>query len=97
MFAARYGLSELEKFCRGGEAVLYLIKEKFLDPTCGLGYFLNESVPMNVLSEVMRDITLESIRGGSGGLQCGLSNCRKLKDSKVKNVILCDTCRQHYT
>jgi len=97
MFSARYGLPELPNLCRITPPVLYLIQEKLLDPTCGLGYFLNDSVPLEALSELVKAITDETIVGyiNSRG-DCILPGCRNSVVSVMKDLF-CDTCRKQYT
>jgi hypothetical protein len=99
MFAARYALPELERLCRDTEPVLYLIKEKLIEPTYGLGYFLNESVPLEAMDKVVKAITTQSMAREytsyvANGL-CILSACRNLISSL--NDLLCDACRKQYT
>jgi len=94
MFAARYALPELEKICRDTEPVLYLIKEKLLEPTYGLGYFLKQDVPLEAIDKVVKAITTKSVEREYSS-RCILSPCRNSISSM--NDLLCDACRKQYT
>ena len=93
MFAARYALPELEKLCRDTEQVLYLIKEKLLAPTYGLGYFLKQDIPLEAIDRVVKAITTESVERDHSS-RCILSGCRNSTSSM--NNLLCDACRKQY-
>jgi hypothetical protein len=94
MFAARYALPELEKLCQDTEPVLDLIKEKLLEPTYGVGYFLKQDIPLEAIDRVVKAITAKSVEREYSS-RCILSGCRN-SISSINNL-LCDACRKQYT
>lgn len=96
IFAARYRLPELEAACRSTREILLLIKERFLNPQHGLGYFLELSVPLETLAEAVRDITKESVKNYNSSVHhCTI--CRGLASyTEVPVILLCDVCKAQF-
>lgn len=92
-FAARYSLLELEEYCRSSRAVFEIINETLGSPSEGLESFLNERIPIAVMSRVVKDVVLR-LNLHSRISQC--TNCRAKLTGDTTSVRVCRKCKEKH-